>query len=71
MPIYFVICESVKCTPYGYYILHILNVIETTLEDVHTGKLTPELNQYYGTGMNIQSFIFEREPENPFRALTK
>lgn len=70
MPIYFVICEWIS-NPSGYGIYRILETIECTLNDVIANRVNT--NKWYneavssGQGVQIQAYMFEREPPNPFR----
>ncbi len=68
MPIYYVITVYIPTIMHSQY--RILASWATTVEEVQTGKFDREVAEWRlqcPQGMNI--FIFQREPENPFRDL--
>ena len=67
MPVYIVAVEIVQVQYKGYYYYRILEVIEGDLFSYGEGKYQTMLSTYYGTSMNVQMLIFEREPDNPLR----
>ena len=68
MPIYYIITQ-IKNVPGGYGVYELLDVFTTTLEDVIAGKYAQELGRYYSQGINAQTWLLYREPDNPFRDL--
>ena len=69
-PVYFVVAKAESIYPLGWQVNHILRVFSCDLSEVN------ELYQRYAVPLYddpsagpIQTYIFEREPDNPFQAL--
>jgi hypothetical protein len=65
MPIYYVIAEWVRnSTWYGVY--NIIEVVETTLEDVDSGRIIDiiDANKYRAMGRSITVYMFTIPPKD-------
>jgi len=64
-PIYYVVCEWVP-NPNGWGIYRILETVECTLQDIQENRVNSK--KWYGAEHpNLQTYMFQREPPNPFR----
>jgi hypothetical protein len=66
MPIYYVIAEWVR-NPAGYGVYNIVEVIETTLEDVlHNIRIDERVREHRDMGRQINTFMFTIPPKDIF-----
>ena len=66
-PIYYVIAESVPAMSAQFYLYRILKVWETTIEEVSSGKFDVEVRELRQRNFQVNTFFFQREPDNPFK----
>lgn len=67
MPIYFVVGAYIPDSS-GYMVIRILKVFETTLENIRDKNwYEAHVGPFYGSGQNVTTATFYREPDNPFR----
>jgi hypothetical protein len=65
MPIYYVISEWVR-NPAGLGVYNIIEVVETTLEDIYNGKIV-DTQKYHDMGRQINTFMFTIPPKDIFK----